>query len=457
MNLICVEDGIDSSKDVGKLMISVLSSVAEIERENIRTQTMAGREQKAKEGKWNGGFAPYGYKLENGNLLIAEDEVEIIRIIYDRYIHTNAGINGVASYLNDNGYTKKLRQNNTIPGFSSSFVKNVLDNPVYMGKIAYGRRRTEKKIGTRNEMHIVVQSEFPIYEGCHEAIISETDWQLAQEKRKANAYKREKVHDIEHAHILSGLLKCPCCGKSLYGNIAKAHSKDKYTRYYYYCKNTLGATGHKCSFRINIEQKEMNRMVAAVISAMVKDARFESAIKKKIGTAVDTSEMEGCIESLRGQLKQTMGTKTRLEHQMDNLDVTDSYYDKKISDLQRRYDEQYDKLERIETQIEEWNSLLLSVRQEKISADNVYQLLLAFDSLYHTFCEADQKDFMRAFIERIDIYPQKPDNNCWIRNIVFNFPMPVKGKEIRTLPLEKQSTVESVCLLSNAMSGRRSK
>ena len=46
VNLICVEDGIDSSKDAGKLMISVLSAVAEIERENIRTQTMAGREQR---------------------------------------------------------------------------------------------------------------------------------------------------------------------------------------------------------------------------------------------------------------------------------------------------------------------------------------------------------------------------------------------------------------------------
>lgn len=58
VNLICVEDGIDSSKDSGKLMISVLSAVAEIERENILVQTMEGRRQKAREGKWNGGFAP---------------------------------------------------------------------------------------------------------------------------------------------------------------------------------------------------------------------------------------------------------------------------------------------------------------------------------------------------------------------------------------------------------------
>lgn len=56
-----VEDGIDSSKDAGKLMIPVLSAVAEIERENILVQTMEGRKQKAREGKWNGGFAPYGY------------------------------------------------------------------------------------------------------------------------------------------------------------------------------------------------------------------------------------------------------------------------------------------------------------------------------------------------------------------------------------------------------------
>ena len=190
VNLICVEDGIDSSKDSGKLMISVLSAVAEIERENIRTQTMAGREQKAREGKWNGGFAPYGYCLENGQLLIAEDEVEVIRIIYERYVHTNEGISGVAKYLNTHGYVKKLRQNGTIAGFSASFVKDVLDNPVYMGKIAYGRRKTEKKLGTRNEMHVVEQSEFPIYDGQHEAIVSEEDWKMAQEKRKLNAYKR---------------------------------------------------------------------------------------------------------------------------------------------------------------------------------------------------------------------------------------------------------------------------
>ena len=88
-------------------------------------------------------------------------------MIFGRYIHTNDGINGVANYLNNHGYTKKLRQNGTIQGFSSSFIKKIIDNPVYMGKIAYGRRRTEKKTGTRNETHGVEQSEFPVYEDVY--------------------------------------------------------------------------------------------------------------------------------------------------------------------------------------------------------------------------------------------------------------------------------------------------
>ena len=97
---------------------SVLSAVAEIERENIRTQTMAGREQKAREGKLNGGFAPYGYKLENGNLVIAEDEVEVIRVIYDRYIHTNEGVAGLS--LIHISAAKKLLWRSQVPDQAST-------------------------------------------------------------------------------------------------------------------------------------------------------------------------------------------------------------------------------------------------------------------------------------------------------------------------------------------------
>lgn len=76
VNLLSVDDGIDSAGAAGKLMIAVLAAVAEIERENIQAQTMAGRIQKAREGAWNGGPAPYGYKIENGALAVCQRQAE---------------------------------------------------------------------------------------------------------------------------------------------------------------------------------------------------------------------------------------------------------------------------------------------------------------------------------------------------------------------------------------------
>ena len=234
----------------------------------------------------------------------------------------------------------------------------------------------------------------------------------------------------------------------MYGNIAKAHSKDKKTRYYYYCKNTVTPTGHECSFRLNIEQTEINKFVAKVISAMVNNPRFVEAIQAKIGTAVDTEDMEKQIAVLQGRLKQAFGTKSRLERQMDTLDLNDAHYDRKILDLQRRYDEQYDIIEEIEVQIAELQGQIRSIQQEKISGDNIYRLLLAFDEVYHSATEAEQKEFMKAFIERIEMFPEKRKDGSWIKKIVFNFPVPVDGEEVKELPLETETTVEAVLLLT---------
>ena len=230
----------------------------------------------------------------------------------------------------------------------------------------------------------------------------------------------------------------------MYGNIAKAHGRDKKTRYYYYCKNTITASGHACSFRLNIDQAELNNAVARIISAMVNKPQFAEAIQAKIGTAVDTAALEQQVEVLQGRLKQTLGTKTRLERQMDTLDIGDPHYDRKISDLQRRYDEQYDIMVEIESQIDELQSQIRSIRQEKISGDNIYRLLLAFDAVYNSATEAERKELMKAFIERIDLYPEKRKDGCWIKNIVFNFPMPVEGGEVKELSLESDTTVD-VC------------
>lgn len=146
-----------------------------------------------------------------------------------------------------------------------------------------------------------------------------------------------------------------------------------------------------CTFRWNIEQTEINRMVAAVISAMKKDVQFKNAIREKIGNSVNTEDMEKEFVVYRGQLKQALGVKARLEKQMDSLDISDPHYDRKIADLERRYDEQYGKIEEIETLIAEVQEQIQTIRREQISGDNIYQLLLAFDEIYESANEVEGK------------------------------------------------------------------
>ena len=453
VNLICVEDGIDSSKESGKLMISVLSAVAEIERENILVQTMEGRRQKAREGKWNGGFAPYGYDLKDGELKIAEDEAGLIRLIYDKYLNTPMGVGAVADWLNEHGYRKKTRQNNTLDYFSAPFVKSVIDNPVYCGKLAYGRRKTEKIPGRRNEFHVVKQQNYMLNEGMHEAIISEDDWQKAQNKRIKNNEKWEKTHSLDHEHILSGIVKCPVCDSGLYGNVNRKKKPDgsSYKDYFFYaCKHRKMIDGHLCDYRRQWNEEFINSAVEEFIRKLVQNPDFDAALRKRINAQIDTKELNAELETLQKQLRQVTGAKDKLSLQLDALDITDRHYDKKYADMLDRLERLYDKISDTESEIENVKTRIQNIEMDKISADNVYELLLRFNMLYDRFSDAEKKAFMRSFIERIDIYPEKQQNGQILKHIRFRFPVFYKNQDVFDISWDKETTVETVCLLTHS-------
>ena len=451
VNLICVEDGIDSSKDSGKLMISVLSAVAEIERENILVQTMEGRKQKAREGKWNGGFAPYGYKLVDGSLEIAEDEAETIRLIFDKYVNTNMGAGAIAKYLNQHGYEKKQRQNGTLPVFSAHFITKVLDNPVYVGKIAFGRRKNEKIPGVRNQYHVVQQDEYPIYEGEHEAIISEEDWLVAQKKRSETNGKREKLYSLEHEHILSGILVCPVCGGRMYGNVNRKKKADGtlYKDHFYYaCKHRLEVDGHRCDYRRQWTQEKINGAVEEVIKKLVDNPRFEAAMREKIDAKVNTSELDSELDGLRKKLRQLIGAKDKLAQKIDNLDIMDPHYSKKYDDMQSRLDSFYDEIEDVEEAIDTLQERIVNIRSEKITSDNIYQFLQFYGTMYDSFTDAEKKEFMKTFIEKVEIYKEPLSNGQLLKKITFAFPVFYNGEELREISWDEKFTGETVVLLS---------
>ncbi len=450
VNLICVEDGIDSSKDAGKLMISVLSAVAEIERENIRVQTMEGRIQKAREGKWNGGFAPYGYQLIDGKLQINEEEAEAIRVIFDQYVHTDIGANGVAKYLENHGIQKIQRQNGKNPLFDAHLVRLILKNPVYCGKIAYGRRKTEKVYGTRNEYHLVEQDNYILTDGQHEAIIAEDVWQAAQVKLLAQAKKYEHVNRGKDTktHLLSGIVKCPVCGAGMYGNKSIKRKKDgtKYKDFYYYgCKHRTMTRGHKCDYKKLIREELLDDAVAEVIVKLVGNPKFAAMMQEKINSKVDTAIIDAELADFEKQLRQYCAVKLKLAEEIDSLDSDDRHYMKRKADLDDRLYRMYDKIEDVETQLIETRAKKQAVEAEKLTGDNIYKVLIYFEKLYAMMNEVERRQLMEALIFEIQIYEDRQPNGQWLKSIKFRLPI---IEEDMDLSLEDDKHVETVVLMS---------
>ena len=363
------------------------------------------------------------------------------------------GVGKIAEWLNTHGYMKKKRQNNTLDAFAASFIKGVIDNPVYCGKLAYGRRHNEKIPGAHNQYHIVKQDEYMLYDGEHEAIVSEELWLQAKEKRDVNGFKREKVHSLEHEHILSGIVKCPVCGSGMYGNVNRKKKPDgsSYKDYFYYqCKHRRIVDGHRCDYSRQWSEEIIDEAVAEVIRRLVRKPQFAENIQKKIGLQIDTGELEKELEVQRKRLRQLNGTKDRLSQQIDALAFDDPHYERKYQDIQERQDKIYDEIANCEVDIAEIQTRITNVRRQKISGNNVYQFLLYFDKLYDQFTDLEKKEFMKSFIENVLIYPEKQPNGKILRHIDFRFPVYFNGQEVDSLDWDNESTVETVCLLTHS-------
>ena len=450
VNLICIEEGIDSSQTSGKLLISVLSAVAEIERENILEQTMNGRREKARQGKWNGGPAPYGYMIKDEILSINEEEAEIVRTIYDKYVNTRLGYSGIAKYFNLQGIKKTPRKESDIEEFSAHFIQLLIDNPVYCGKIAYGRRSKERVKGKKNEYKLVKQKEYCLVDGQHEGIISEELWQKAQEKRLATGIKYASKLGNERAHLLTGIIKCPKCGCGMYANRVCWTKKDGTYKevMYYSCSRNKQSRGRHCDYSANLKKTDIEPLVVEVIKKLVQDEEFAVEIKRRIGVQVDTDKIDTELFNYENKLKEVEANKSRLEREIDTLPLGAAHRDRKILDMTTRLDALYDNIAEIESNIEDARFRKKAAEEKALTLENIYKILMHFSELYDIMNDEERKELFAELIQEIQIYPEG-ESDCPLKSIKFNFPVFQNGKGTEEVFLNKPLNVETLVVLSH--------
>lgn len=242
VSFVSVTQSFNTSNSSGKLMLNILLSFAQFERElsgeRIRDKFAAS----LKKGLWMGGCVPLGYEVKERNLVINKEEATIIKFIYDKFIETESYFL-VTDLLNRAGYRTKVRSlksGQTTGGgpFQPNAVLHILKNPYYKGCVTHKGQ---------------------VYPGKHEAIIPEEKWKLIQEIFKKNG--NQKNHKYTPA-LLTGLIRCGCCDVPMSSTCCVKKTK----RYRYYtCSRQLKyktcPSEHKSVPAGMVEEQVVNEIV----------------------------------------------------------------------------------------------------------------------------------------------------------------------------------------------------
>lgn len=186
----------------------------------------------------------------------------------------------------------------------------------------------------------------------------------------------------------------------------------------------------------------------AVIQDMISDEAFKGYIKEILGRKVDVRKLEEDREKLRSQLRQLTGAKQKLSGMLDAMDINDRHYDRKYQDMQDRLDNLCDKISELEDAIHDVNDKINVAFGEHLTAQELYKILENWDTVYYKMTDLEKKEFYQNFVEQVIIYPDRKTNERIVKQIDFKFPVYYDGDEGKAIRLLKQTTVETVVLLS---------
>lgn len=438
IDLVSVEEAIDSSTQGGRLTLAILSAVAEMERENITVQFMAGKMQKVLEGGWTGGAIPYGYKNVDHELVLVPSEAEVIRKIYELYQQEDMSASAVAYELNQSNLVRVSSDGKQKP-FTYEFVSRVLDNPFYCGRVYYNRRTNKKdrdgKTIQLDEANIITA------EGKHEIIVSPEVWDSVHAKRVEIAGRYKKTDDSGHVHLLSGIVKCPLCGKGLTGMISRTKNLkgDGYYKpiYYYKCRYNTRQNGKTCLFDQSLNQEIIDGLVLKILQRLQTYKEFEETLQSAFGDQGNVEKTEKRLQDLRKELRETELTKDRLGEKLDGLNPLGKGYDKKYEEISDKIDSMYDRIEVLESDIVYTKKKLDAL---KLKAESTVQIMTFMENLpliYAEMSDEERKEMFQAFVDEIELFPEAQADGKMIRSISFKFPMVFDGK-----PLVKDSKPE---------------
>jgi site-specific DNA recombinase len=371
----------------GHLFFSMRGAFSEFEKAKIKERTSGGRRTKAKNGKVVKNNHLYGYNFdkEKSMYVVNEEEAKVVKMIFDYYTDPKfgfQGMNGIAKHLTDLDIPRK--RNGKV--WHRNVIRQILTNQSYTGTYIQNRWNTEGGYvakqrgdkfvqGVRDEEEWIVINIPPI--------IDEVQFKRAQDLMQ-HGRRRSSGH-YSHDYLLSGLVRCGQCGRSMTGKRTLSHGKDFYI---YTCKkNNPGYTG-TCSRQMS--ENKLNKAVWDNVYEIIKNPDLVDVMEKGNGNDHLVKE----LDMINAELEKNKKGRQRLVKLVslsEDIDTTD------IIEELRQMQERFNKLNEKKTEIESELST-----EPSIDKSNVEAISNKYNNIVETqLTREDKKELIRSLVKEV--------------------------------------------------------
>jgi site-specific DNA recombinase len=362
----------------GSLIERIIEWMDEYYSVRLSGEVTRGMREKAERGGYQA-RPPLGYKIVSHKEppVIVPEEAEIVKLIFEKYVHDGMGLFEIARLLNSHNFKTSHGKE-----FERRSIEYILQNPTYCGMVRWNRTINESK-------EIRPESEWIIAEGEQPAIISKELFDKAQERYKREYRPRGARPASTYKHWLSGIVKCPACGRTM---TACKIENNKQTYCYFRC---YGYSKGKCAAKNSISS-----------------LKLEPAVLESIKSVLDTGKIT--YRKIEAKTEDTADLKTILEDQIKKIDV-------KLQRIKEAYMNGIDTMEEykenkriVQGEKDSLEKQLSELKEEKISTKNEDNDMLmrvknVYDILSSDSVDATTKnEVLRSVVEKI-VYDREED------------------------------------------------
>ena len=362
----------------GSLIERIIEWMDEYYSVRLSGEVTRGMTEKAKRGGYQA-RPPLGYRIaERGKPpVIVEEEAEIIRIIFQKYALEGMGMFDIARYLNLCGFKTSHGKE-----FERRSVEYILENPTYCGMIRWNRTVNET-----NEIR--PKDEWIIADGQQPAIISKELFDRAAARRNMEYKPRGSRPSSTYRHWLSGLVKCPVCGRTM---IAKKIVNGKRTYCYFVC---YGYSKGKCLAKNSISSLKLAPAILQSLKDVLNNQQLSFRyIQPEPETAPDLSDI------LLDQLKRIDEKLDRIKEAYRNgVDTLEEYKENKalVQNEKQLLEKQLAELPAQDSESDQAESALLD------RVKNVYEIVNS-----ESVDDVTKNEILKSIIEKI-VYNKEKD------------------------------------------------